>query len=245
MPCKEIAVGAALVLSAWTTLSEAGTASYVYDALGRVVQVQSSTGAAYQYDALGNWVSRLIAAPPSAPPTITSTTIGAGTVTFAFTAPTTYTGAAITGYVVTCSSGLSASVSANATSVTVAGLIKATTYTCTIASDSAVGTGASTPVQTVVGGSQVIAFPIAVVLIGVTRNLPVTATSGLAVTLTSTTPTTCSVISGTTVRGLAAGLCSLNANQPGNTDFLAAPAISRNLQVVSPAALMSIFDTED
>lgn len=64
--------------------------------------------------------------------------------------------------------------------------------------------------------------------------IPVTATSGLPVTLTSLNPAVCSV-SGNTVSLLSAGLCQLEATQPGNAQYAAATPVDRHFQVDAPA----------
>jgi hypothetical protein len=57
-----------------------------------------------------------------------------------------------------------------------------------------------------------------------------TATSGLAVSFTSTTTTVCTV-SGSTVTLVAHGTCSIEANQAGNNDYAAATAVTRSFLV--------------
>lgn len=64
-----------------------------------------------------------------------------------------------------------------------------------------------------------------------------TADSGLAVGFTSTTPSICTV-SGSTVTMVAAGSCSIAANQPGNTNYNAASQVTQTFSV-SPVALTS------
>ena len=59
-----------------------------------------------------------------------------------------------------------------------------------------------------------------------------TASSGLTVSLSSLTPLVCSV-SGNTVTLLATGTCTLQATQPGNSQYNAAPAIARTFTVTS------------
>lgn len=238
---------AVLAAMSWCCGVYAGSASYTYDALGRLTTA-INTGApsvSYQYDPLGNFTQRLISLPPSAPPTITASTVGIGAVTFTFTPPSTYSGAAITGYIATCSPGsLSATVSASATTVTVTGLLRGASYTCTVVANSLVGSGPPSTTQSITGGSQTISFPFAAVLISVSRALGVTASSGLPVSLTTTTPSTCTVVSGSAVRGVAAGSCNLTATQAGDSNFLAAPSVSKTLPVISPATLFSIL-TDD
>ena len=57
-----------------------------------------------------------------------------------------------------------------------------------------------------------------------------TATSTLAVAFSSTTPTVCTV-AGNTVTLLAAGTCSVKADQGGNGNYLAAPSVTRSFTV--------------
>jgi hypothetical protein len=57
-----------------------------------------------------------------------------------------------------------------------------------------------------------------------------TASSGLAVSFNSGTPSVCSVF-GSTVTILAVGTCTINANQPGNAAYNAAPQVSQSFNV--------------
>jgi len=65
---------------------------------------------------------------------------------------------------------------------------------------------------------------------GSTGSVSATANSGLAVTFTSLTPAVCTV-SGTTVTGVAAGSCTLAANQAGSATYAAAPQTNLNFNV--------------
>lgn len=60
--------------------------------------------------------------------------------------------------------------------------------------------------------------------------LSATATSALAVAFTTSTPAICSV-SGATATALAAGTCTITANQAGNATYSAAPAVSQSFLV--------------
>jgi hypothetical protein len=73
--------------------------------------------------------------------------------------------------------------------------------------------------------SQTITFgPIPTVIVGGTGTVSATASSGLPVTVSSSTLEICT-LSDSTVRGVAAGICTLAANQAGNSSFSpAAPA---------------------
>ena len=57
-----------------------------------------------------------------------------------------------------------------------------------------------------------------------------TASSGLAISFASTTPSACTV-SGSTVTLVASGACTIQATQPGNTDYAAAPPVSQTFTV--------------
>jgi hypothetical protein len=81
--------------------------------------------------------------------------------------------------------------------------------------------------------SQTITFGAAPsVIAGSTGTVSVAASSGLPVSLTSTTAGICSV-SGNTVSGLAAGTCTIAANQAGNSNYSAAPQVTQNVTVSS------------
>jgi hypothetical protein len=62
--------------------------------------------------------------------------------------------------------------------------------------------------------------------------LTATASSGLTVSFASTTPGVCTV-SGTTLTLVAVGTCTINASQPGNTTFAAAPVVTNSFDVVA------------
>ena len=63
-----------------------------------------------------------------------------------------------------------------------------------------------------------------------TGNLTATATSGLPISFTSTTPTVCRV-SGSTVTDLTAGTCNIAANQTGNSTYSAAPQVTQTITI--------------
>ncbi len=65
-----------------------------------------------------------------------------------------------------------------------------------------------------------------------------TASSGLPVTLSSSTTRTC-VLSGTTVTGISPGTCTITANQAGDTGYLPAPPATLNLSITTPAAIVA------
>ena len=87
------------------------------------------------------------------------------------------------------------------------------------------------------------------VVVGGTGTLSVMASSGLAVTLTSNTPTICSV-SASTVRGESLGTCSITANQPGSilSGYASAPQAIQTFaitNVMAPSAPNNVSITSN
>jgi hypothetical protein len=101
--------------------------------------------------------------------------------------------------------------------------------------------------------AQTLAFgAVPVITVGKTGVVTATATSALAVTFASSTPTICSV-TGRTVRGIAAGICTIKANQAGNATYNAAVvktqsfAIGKNAQTLTfgVAPVITVGKTKD
>lgn len=93
------------------------------------------------------------------------------------------------------------------------------------------GPGDGDPVD--LGQAQSITFSAAPTLVaGGTATVQATATSGLAVTYGSSTPTICSVGASTgLVSGLAAGSCVITANQAGDATWASAAQVTQTIQV--------------
>jgi hypothetical protein len=84
--------------------------------------------------------------------------------------------------------------------------------------------------------NQTITFgPTPSVTVGSTGTVSATASSGLPVTFSSSTPGICTV-SGSTVGGIAAGICSLAANQAGNSSFSPAAQVTQSFSINEGAA---------
>ena len=98
--------------------------------------------------------------------------------------------------------------------------------------DSTYPAGNGTASLTVARDAQTITFPAitGTQYAGTQLQLSASASSGLTVTLASTTPSVCSV-SGTTASLLTSGTCVIHATQAGNTDYSAAPLVSQNFTV--------------
>jgi len=78
---------------------------------------------------------------------------------------------------------------------------------------------------------QTIAFAsIPAQFVGASVTASATSTSGLSVVFTSSTPSVCTV-SGATVASLAAGTCTIQADQPGDGTYAAAPTVTRSFTV--------------
>jgi hypothetical protein len=140
----------------------------------------------------------------------------------------------------TASSGLAVTFASTTTAVcTLSGttVTLAATGTCTIQATQS-GNGdymAATPVSQsfqVTQASQTIIFgALANTRYGQTPfKVNATASSGLAVSFSSTTTSVCTV-SGRTVTLVGVGLCTIQASQPGNTDWTAAPSVDQSFEV--------------
>ncbi len=78
--------------------------------------------------------------------------------------------------------------------------------------------------------------------VGGTTTASATASSGLAVIFSSATPSICTV-SGSSVSGVAAGTCSIAADQPGNASFAAAAQVTQPIPVTAAASSLSNIST--
>ena len=92
------------------------------------------------------------------------------------------------------------------------------------------GGGGGAPALT----TQTITFaqPADMVIGGGTQTVAPTSSSGLTVTLTSTTTGVCTV-SGFTITSLSSGTCSITATQSGNTSYSSASSVIRTLAIIA------------
>jgi len=181
------------------------------------------------------------------------------TITFTSTAPA---GAVVAGptYTVsaTASSGLTVAFTIDASAASVCSIAGSTVSfigvgTCVIDANQA-GNGAYNPAPQVqqsfaVGkGSQTISFtstaPVGASVGGPTYTVSATATSGLPVTLTidASAAAVCS-IAGSTVSFIGAGTCVIDANQPGNANYNAAPQVQQSFAVAKGNQTISFTST--
>lgn len=174
---------------------------------------------------------------PAAPGDV-SAVAGDGAADVTWTAPANDGGDSISGYTATCTNGTdSASASGPTPPITVGGLVNGTAYTCTVAATNSVGTGAASAPSNAVTpmGNQTISFgpqPGRTYSPGGTFAIdpPAIASSGLAVTYGSATPGVC-MVSGATVSIVAAGTCTITADQPGDVAWNPAPQVSQPLVI--------------
>jgi hypothetical protein len=83
----------------------------------------------------------------------------------------------------------------------------------------------------IAGAGQVISFgTVPVLTVGGSGTVTASASSGLPVALSTLTPSTCS-LTGTTLRGLAVGSCSIAADQAGNELYAPAPQSRQDIPV--------------
>jgi hypothetical protein len=111
------------------------------------------------------------------------------------------------------------------------GACSGSSTTCTLTMDAAKSVTASFNIGAL--SSQTITFGVApTITVGGTGSVSATATSGLPVTFSSLTTSTCTV-SGSTVSGVAAGICTLAANQSGNSSFSPAPQVTSSFSIAA------------
>jgi len=172
------------------------------------------------------------------------TYIGSQTITFAN--PGTQTVGTPLTLSATASSGLAVTFTSTTTGICTVSGTTATfidSGTCTIdANQAGNSTYAAAPqVQqsfTVNGEAQTITFPsIPAQTVGTPLTLSATASSGLAVSFTSTTTGICTV-SGTTATFIASGTCTIDANQAGNSTYATATMVPQSF-TVNPAPIFT------
>lgn len=142
--------------------------------------------------------------------------------------------------------GVTGSVSGNALTVAVSSSAIAGSYPLTVTgtSGSLTATGQLTLiVPAAVAQTQTLTFnAIATQSAATAVILSATASSGLPVTFSSSTPAVCSV-SGATASLLIAGTCSIVASQSGNASYSAAAAVTQSFPVVVPGFTLSVANT--
>ncbi len=156
------------------------------------------------------------------------------TASVSFSAPSSDGGAAILDYTVVATPG-NLSATGTASPIEVNGLAAGTSYTFTVTARNAIGNSqasvASAPL--LIKTAQSISFPPpSPMTFGSPTALAATASSGLAVTFTTSTPAICSVDASGNVTSLTTGNCEMIADQAGDATYDAAPSTARTLTIV-------------
>jgi hypothetical protein len=187
--------------------------------------------------------------------TTSATLIVPGTQTISFTAIAAQTVGVPLTLSANATSGLAVSFSSSTPSVcTVSGTVATfvAAGTCAITASQAGNNvySAATPVAQsfgVTAGSSLTAQSLTfsnpgAQSVGAPFALSASASSGLPVTLTSSTPAVCT-LSGTAANFAAAGACTITAAQPGNATFAAATSVTQSFSVTGSAAPVSAYFT--
>lgn len=168
-------------------------------------------------------------------PTMGAATAGNAQASVTFTPPASNGGAGITGYTVT-SNPIGGTGSGGSSPITVNGLTNGTAYTFTVTATNSVGTGSSSAASNSVtpAAPQTIIFnnP-GVQNFGTTPTLTATSSAGGAYVVSFTTASAgvCTVTAGGVLSFVTAGSCTINANQPGDSSYLAASQVSQTFTV--------------
>jgi hypothetical protein len=175
----------------------------------------------------------VVAVTPLAPTSVVATA-GDTQASVAFTAPADTGGSAVTSYTVTTNPPDVAPVNSAANPILVQGLTNGQAYTFTVTPNSVAGPGAASVASNSVTpkATQTITFATpSAQNFGTTPTLSATADSGLSPSFTSSTPAVCTINPGGALTFASAGTCTINADQPGNGSYLAAPQVTRSFAV--------------
>ena len=182
-------------------------------------------------------------------PTIGTATAGEGQATVQFSAPASNGGSPISSYTAVSTPGnLTGTVSVAGTPIVVNGLTNGTAYTFTVSATNSVGSSAPSASSNAVTprSTQAITFnnP-GTQLYGTTPTLTATAGSGLPVSFSSSTTAVCTIAPSGALTFIAAGACTVHADQAGDSIFLPAAQVSQTFQVtaVAPAAPTAVTAT--
>lgn len=188
-------------------------------------------------------VSRSFAVSPAVPgaPNIGTAIAGDTQASVAFTAPVNIGGSPITSYIVTVIPPDVAPVTGASSPIVVTGLTNGQAYAFRVTAENVAGVGPASAASNSITPKSIQTITFAnpgAQSFGATPTLAATADSGLTVDFTSSTPGVCTISSGGALTFVAAGACTINADQPGSATYLAAPQVT-NTFTVNPMLSMS------
>ena len=181
-------------------------------------------------------------------PTIGSATAGNQQASVSFTAPGSNGGSSINSYTVTANPGGNTG-TGSGSPIIVTGLTNGVSYSFTVtATNGAMLTGAASAASNAItpAAPQTITFANpGAQNFGTTPTLTATSDSGLTPTFSSSTTGVCTITSGGALTFVTAGTCTILADQPGDSSYLAASQVSQSFTVnaVVPGAPTSITAT--
>ncbi|SIR33036.1 Fibronectin type III domain-containing protein [Shewanella morhuae] len=169
---------------------------------------------------------------PSAP-TIGTATAGNAQASVNFTASASNGGTAVTSYTVTSNpSGFTGT--GVGSPISVIGLTNGVAYTFTVTATNSAGTGAASAASNSVtpASPQTITFANpGAQNFGTSPTLTATSDSGLTPTFTSSTTGVCTIFSGGLLNFVSVGTCTIDADQAGDSSYLAATTVSRSFSI--------------
>ncbi|MBB5208007.1 choice-of-anchor J domain-containing protein [Chiayiivirga flava] len=227
-----------LTLAAGGTISGTPVATGTFNFTVTVNDASGCSGAQ-------NYSITVVADVPGAPQNATAVA-GDTQADVSWDAPASDGGDPIVNYTATCSDGVNdVGASSPVSPITVLGLTNGTPYTCTVTATNGIGTGpASAPSNSITPiGNQTITFDTQADQIyspggSFAIDPPAVASSGLPVVYGSTTPAVCTV-SGATVSIVAAGTCTLTADQPGDAAWNPAPQVAQSLVIAQASQTLT------
>ncbi|WP_343315725.1 putative Ig domain-containing protein [Brucella sp. BE17] len=181
----------------------------------------------------------VLAVAPGAP-TIGSASAEDGAAVISFTSPAFNGGADVTDYTVTSSPG-GITATNSASPITIPGLTNGTPYTFTVTATNSAGTSNASAASNSVTpkGNQTISFSNpGAQNFGTSPTLTASASSGLTPIFSSATAGVCTITPEGTLTFLAAGECTINADQAGDNAYHAATTVGQTFTVhaVAPGA---------
>ncbi len=172
--------------------------------------------------------------PPTVPTSVVATA-GNTQASVAFAPPANNGGTNITGYVVSVTPADVVPVIGASSPIVVSGLTNGQTYTFTVEAENVAGYGPASAASNAVTPAAIQTITFAnpgAKNFGTTPTLTATTdATGLSVTFTSSTTSVCTITSGGLLTFVAAGTCTINADQAGNASYLAATQVTRSFAV--------------